>query len=90
MGELTLNRAQLPGGSEGKESTCNAGDLASIPGLERSPGGGYGNPFQYSFLENSMHSGAWWATVHRVTESQTQLSDLAEHNLSMIARDESI
>ena len=87
---LTLNRAQLPGGSEGKESTCNVGDLASIPGLGRSPGGGYGNPFQYSCLENSMHRGAWWATVHRVTESQTQLSDLAEHNLSMIARNESI
>ena len=87
---LTLNRAQLPGGSEGKESTCNVGDLASIPGLRRSPGGGYGNPFQYSCLENSMHRGAWWATVHRVTESQTQLSDLAEHNLSMIARNESI
>ena len=87
---LTLNRAQLPGGSEGKESTCNVGDLASIPGLGRSPGGGYGNPFQYSCLENSMHRGAWWATVHRVTESQTQLSDLAEHNLSMIACNESI
>ena len=87
---LTLNRAQLPGGSEGKESTCNVGDLASIPGLGRSPGGGYGNPFQYSCLENSMHRGAWWATVHRVTESQTQLSDLAEHNLNMIACNESI
>ena len=40
------------GGSSGKESTCNEGDLGSIPGLERSPGGGHGNPFQYSCLEN--------------------------------------
>ena len=42
----------FPGGSEGKESTCNVGDLGSIPGLGRSPGGGYGNPLQYSCLEN--------------------------------------
>ena len=40
------------GGSDGKESTCNVGDLGSIPGLGRSPGGGYGNPLQYSYLEN--------------------------------------
>ena len=44
----------VPGGSGGKESTCNAGDLGSIPGLGRSLGGGNGYPFQYSFLENSM------------------------------------
>ena len=43
----------FPGGSDGKESTCNAGDLGSIPGLERSLGGGHGNPLQYSCLENS-------------------------------------
>ena len=42
----------IPGGSVGKESTCNVGDLGSIPGLGRSPGGGHGNPFQYSCLEN--------------------------------------
>ena len=42
----------FPGGSDGKESTCNAGDLGLIPGLERSPGGGHGNPLQYSCLEN--------------------------------------
>jgi len=48
-------------GSDGKESVCNAGDRASIPGLERSPGEGNGNPLQYSCLENSMYSGAWWA-----------------------------
>ena len=42
----------FPGGSDGKESTCNVGDLSSIPGLGRSPGGGHGNPFLYSCLEN--------------------------------------
>ena len=49
------------GGSESKESSCNPGDLGSIPGLERSPGGGYGNPFQYSYLENPHGQGASWA-----------------------------
>ena len=47
-----------------KESTCNAGDLGSIPGLGRSPGGGHGNPLQYSCLQDPMDRGAWWATVH--------------------------
>ena len=48
-----------PGGSEGKASTCNAGDQGSIPGLGRSPGEGNGNPLQYSGLENPMDGGAW-------------------------------
>ena len=61
----------FPGGSDGKESACNAGDVSSIPGLGRSPGEGNGYPFQYSFLENSMDRGAWWATVHRVAMSRT-------------------
>ena len=47
-----------PGGSDGKESACSAGDPGSIPGLGRSPGEGHGNPLQYSCLENSMDSGA--------------------------------
>ena len=64
----------FPGGSDGKEFACNAGDLGSIPGSERSPGEGNGNPLQYSCLENPMDRGAWWATVHGVTESQTRLS----------------
>ena len=51
-------------GSGGNESTCNAGDLGSIPGLGRSPGEGNGNPLQYSYLENPMDRGAWQATVH--------------------------
>ena len=65
----------FPGGSDGKESTCNAGDLGSIPGLGRSPGGGHGYPLQYSCLENSMDRGTWWATVCGVTKSQTGLSN---------------
>ena len=58
----------FPGGSDGKEIACNAGDLASIPGLGRSPGRGNGNPLQYSCLENPMDRGAWQATVHSVTQ----------------------
>ena len=56
---------------------ANARDEGSIPGLGRSPGGGDGNPFQYSCLENSMDRGAWQAQVHGVLKSQTQLSDRA-------------
>ena len=66
----------FPGGSDGKASACNAGDLGLIPGLGRSPGEGNGNPFQYSCLENPMDGGAWWATVHGVAKSWTRLSDL--------------
>ena len=54
----------FPGGSDGKESACNAGDLDSMPRLGRSPGEGIGTPLQYSGLENSMDRGAWQATVH--------------------------
>ena len=50
----------FPGGSDGKESACNVGDLGLIPGLGRSPGGGHGNPLQYSCLENHVDRGAWW------------------------------
>ena len=63
----------FPGGSDGKESTHNAGDLGSIPGLGRSPGGGHGYQLQHSCLENPMDRGAWQATVHRFSKSQTQL-----------------
>ena len=61
----------FPGGSDGKESTYNVGDLGLIPGSERSPGEGKGNPLQYSCLENSMNRGAWRAAVHGVANSQT-------------------
>ena len=70
----------FPGDSEVKVSACNVGDLSSIPGSGRSPGGGKGNPLQYSCLENPMDRGAWWATVHGVTESRTRLSDLTLTN----------
>ena len=61
----------FPGASDSKESACIAGDPDSIPESERSPGEGNGNPLQYSYLENSMDRGAWWATVHGVAKSQT-------------------
>ena len=57
----------VPGGSDAKEYTCNVGDLGSIPESRRSPGEGNDNPLQYSYLENTMDKGAWWAKVHGVT-----------------------
>ena len=54
-------KSEFPGGSDGKESACNVGDLGLIFGLGRSPGGGHGNPLQYSFLENPHYRGAWRA-----------------------------
>ena len=68
----------LPGGTVVKNPPANAGDAGdagSIPGSGRSPGEGNGNPLQYSCLKNSMDRGTWWAAVHGVTKSQTQLSD---------------
>ena len=61
----------FPGGSAGKASVYNAGDLGSIPGSGRSAGETHGNPLQYSWLENPMDSGIWRATVCRVAKSQT-------------------
>ena len=58
-----------------KNLPANAGDLALIAGWGRSPGEGNGNPLQYSCLENPMDRGAWQASFHRVTKSQTQLGD---------------
>ena len=60
----------FPGGSDGKEFACSAGDLSLIPGLGRSPREANGNPLQYSSLENSMDRGAWRAPVHGVAKSQ--------------------
>ena len=65
-----FNRA-FPGGSDGRESACNAGDSGSVPGLGRSSGEGHGNPLQYSCIENAVDRRAWWATVHGVSKSQT-------------------
>ena len=65
----------FPGGSDGKESSCNVGDLGSILELGRSPGRGDGHPLQYSCLENSLDRESWRAAVHGVTKSWIQLSD---------------
>ena len=65
----------FPGGSDGKVSDCNARDQGLSPGLGITPGRRNGNPLQDSCLENSMDRGAWWATVHRVAKSQTQMSN---------------
>ena len=67
---MTSEKVGFPGGSAGKESACNVGDLGSIPGLGRSPGEGKGYPLQYSGLENPMD-----CIVHGVAKSQTWLSD---------------
>ena len=67
---LSFNSGFL-GGSDDKESACNAEDLGSIPGSGRFPGEGNGSPLQYSCLGDSMGRGAWWATVHGVAESDT-------------------
>ena len=64
----------FPGGSVGHESAYkagDAGDMGSIPGLGRAPGGGHSNPLQYSCLENPMDRGSWQAIVHEFTKSRT-------------------
>ena len=66
-------------GSVGKESTCNAGDAGSVPGLGRSPGEGHGNPLQCSCLENPMDRGPWQATVYGVTKSPRRLKRLSTY-----------
>ena len=65
----------FPGGSDGKESACNAGDLGLIPWLGRFPREGNGNPLQYPCLENPMDRGACQAAIHGLTKSRTQLSN---------------
>ena len=72
----------FPGGSDGKETGCNAGDLGSILGLGRSPGEGNVGPLQYSCLKNPMDRRVWWATVSGVSKSQTRLSDWAHTQLA--------
>ena len=77
---MTSSIKHNPGGSAGKESACNAGDLDSVPGLGRSPGEGKGYPLQYSSLENSMH-----CIVHGAAKSWTRLSDFHSptHSLTL-------
>ena len=69
-----------------KNPTVNAGDIrdsGSLPEWGRLPGGGHGNPFQYSCLENPMDRGAWWATVHKTAKSWTRLKQLSMHASTM-------
>ena len=64
----------FPGGASGKEPACQYRgykDTGLIPGSRQSPGEAHGNPLQYSYLENAMDRGVWWATVHGVAKSQT-------------------
>ena len=61
----------FPGGSVVKNPPANIGKTGSNPGFGRSPGEGNGNPLQYSFMGNPMHTGAWWARVHGVAELNT-------------------
>ena len=77
--KLTSIYLGFPGSASGKEPTNaeDTGDAGSIPGLGRSPEGGHSNPPHFSRLENPMDRGAWWATVHRVAKSQTQLNQLS-------------
>ena len=78
---LCLYKPLAPPGTSGKEPACQCWlgvrDAGSIPGWGRSPGEGTGNPLQYSCLENPMDRGAWQATVHSVTQSQTRLKRLS-------------
>ena len=78
LGNLKASWEGFPNGSAGKESACKAGDMGDVGlilGSGRSSGGGNGNPFQYSCLENPMDGGAWRAAVHGVAKSWTPLSD---------------
>ena len=72
--KVLLYSTSFPFGAVVKDpfaSVGDVGDLGSIPGSGRSPGGGNGNPLQYSFLENPKDRGTWWAIVHEVTKSWT-------------------
>ena len=71
----------FPGGSVGKESTCNVGDSGLIPGSGKPHGEGNGNPLQYSCLENPMDGGVWWATVYGVTK----INSMIYHRILSIA-----
>ena len=68
--EKEFKSLDLTGGSEGKESACNAGDPGSIPGSGRSPGEGNSSPLQYFCMKNSMDRGTRWLTVHGIAKSQ--------------------
>ena len=76
LSRMRVGKCQgFPGSTDGKAFSCNAGELGLIPGSERFPGEGNGNPPQYSCLENPLDRGAWWVMIHGVAKSRTQLSD---------------
>ena len=77
------NHVYFPGGSDSKAADYNVGDPGSIPGVGRSSGEGNDNPLQYSCLENPMDGGMWWATVHGVAKSLTQLSNFTLYTFSI-------
>ena len=69
----------FPSASADEESACSAGHMGSIPGSGRAPGGGNGNPLQYSCLGNPMDRGAWWATVHEGRKELDTAERLSTH-----------
>ena len=75
LGLTDIHCWSFPGGSDSTESSCSVGDLGLLPGSARSPGEGNGNALQYSFLENPMDRGTWWAKIHGVAKSRIRLSD---------------
>ena len=77
--KLTQNVLGLTQWLSGKESACNEENLGSIPGSGRSPGGGHGNPLQYSCPENPKDRGVWQAIIHRVAKSRTGLKEVSMH-----------
>ena len=80
----------FPGGSDGNDSGCNAGDPGLILGLGRSPGEGNGNPLQYSCLVNPMDRGASWATVHGVTKDTDMTQQLNNKNNILLGSCETV
>ena len=83
--KVRIGREGFPDGTTIKNLPCNAGDMGdagSVPGLGRSPGGGCGNPLQYSCLNNFLDRGTWQGIVHGITESRTRLSEHAKPTLN--------
>ena len=73
----------FPGGSDGKESTCDTGDLGLILGSGRSPGEGNGYPLQYSCLEKPINKGVWRAIVHGITKESDMIEQLSTNSLHL-------
>ena len=87
LASLTKMRIEeSSGGSDGKETTCNAGGLGSVPELERFPGVGTGNPLKYTCLENSMGRGAWG---HKESDMTKRLTLSLSHHIQKLIGDRS-